>query len=460
MREAAARWGLWDRHLWVAAALAFGLRVAMLGVGSPNSCTRDECSYRQLARGILAGDGLQAHDGWLWAPGWPYVMAAVGALTGHIWLTRVLQILLGTLLVVLVYRLGRRLAEGDAGVRLARASAWILALHPTQAYFSASLWSETTYSVLLTGAVLAVLWAREGPENRGFIPGILMGLAVLFRGVATYVVPLVAVAALWPLVHESWHEALRRRGLHAATVVVGALIVVAPYTGWATRTHGGFLVSDATLGQMMYLGNNDFAPVSFDYGSGYTVNRARDAVFATGRPHCDQELPPAQWNACEVERGRRWIAAHPVEFAARVPLRVAQLLDPHTFLTRHLRWGHPWRLPWLLEELAVLWVVLTSLAVTLGGTLGAAGRARGPYGFLSLAILAYHLAAIAGLAGLSRYRVPLEPLWIPYLAMVFTQPAAVREGLRGWRLAALAVALPVLVWLIAWFLPTGWPGWW
>jgi len=450
-----AHWGLSSRWVLGAVGVALVVRVLPMALWGVASCTRDECSYKVLARGIVDGDGLASPKGWLWAPGYPYLLAFFQEFFGSLFAVKGLQVLLALASVMLMYRIAAQVADRRTGV----VAAWLYAVHPTLAYFTGTLWSEVVYSFLLLAGVAALLWAREGPWARGLAPGVLVGLCVLFRGVATYMVPIFALAALWP-VRQQLLEAIRARWRHGAALVLGVLLTVGPYTLHASAKHGGLLISDATLGQMMFLGNNEFAPVTFDYGSGLTMNRARDPVFATGRPHCSPELPAALWSSCEVTAGMEWIRAHPDQFLARVPVRLAQLLNPHSFLTRHVRWGKWAGLPWLIEEVLCLYVVLTSLAVLLGGTVAVWARARGPYGLLAVGIVAYHLLAIAALAGLTRYRLPLEPLWMVYLAGLLVDPKGVVRSLRGWRLAGLLLSLPVLIVLIAWFLPAGYPGLW
>ena len=76
-------------------------------------------------------------------------------------------------------------------------------------------------------------------------------------------------------------------------------------------------------------------------------------------------------------------------------------------------------------------------------------------------ILLYHLAAIAALAGLSRYRVPLEPLLMVYAGGLIASPKDVWTGLitNKWRLVLVFVVMGWLIPLVLWYLPAGWPWW-
>ncbi len=451
-----------SRHRWLVAALVVGavLRILPLLLWPGSTPIRDEAIYVQLAHGILAGEGLITPKQWLWAPGYPYLLAAfMGAFDAEPLRTLPwFQAGVATVGTWLMYALGCRAAGQRAGL----IAAWLYALHPTLVFFSTRLWSEAIYSPLLLGALLALLWTREGGSRRGLVPGALVGLCVLLRGVATYMAPIFVVGLVWPRSGEGPLDGMRRRWAHAGLFLAGLLLVVAPYSQHASARHGGFILSDATLGQMMYLGNNDFPPVSFDLGNGLTRNHVKDDWFDTGRDHCDPALSPAAWDACEVALGKAWIRDNPGEFLRRVPLRVSQLVHPHSFLSRHLRWGYWRRLPWAVKEGICLLVPLWSFLVLVGGTLAVSARARGALGLTSVGIVAYHVAAIALLAGLSRYRLPLEPLWMVWLAVALAEPRLSLQALRStpWRWLGAAVTTPILVVLMWRFLPAGFPGFW
>jgi hypothetical protein len=434
------------------------LRLVPLWLYASGGCVRDECTYRGLARGIVAGGGLEpAEGGWLWAPGYPYVLAACLKITGNEHDVRWLQLAAAIGTVAVLYGIGARIGGKNA----ARGAALAYALHPTFAFFTGTLWSEVLYTFFLMAAVLALLWARDGKGPRGAVAGALVGACVLFRGVATYMAPIFALAALWPAEGEDLRTALRTRWPHAAACLAGLALTVAPYSIEASAKHGGLVISDATLGQMMWLGDNDFPPITFDYANGLYNTPPYEATTGWGREHCPKTLPAAKWNACETHNGVTWIEEHPREFATRIPLRLAQLFDPNTFLTRHLRWSKWGAFPWELKELVVAWVAATSALVVLGGSAAGFLRGKGPFAVLAGGIVAYHVAAIAMLAGLSRYRLPLEPFGMLFLAVALGDPrgtwAVARSSPIRTGLAALAVVW--LLPLVLWFAPTGWPWW-
>lgn len=446
----------------ILAAIAVGvvLRGLPLGLWYVDLCVRDECTYRRMAEGIVAGQGLTTESGWLWAPGYPALLAASLAMFDMTHPLRYAQVALAGVGIWLVDHLARRVLADDpaAGLRAGAIAAWAYALHPTLVFFAGTMWSEAVYGPLLLGAFAAWDWAREGGWRRAVLPGLLVAGCVLFRGVAQYMAPLFALGFVWPNAGEALRDALRARWRHALAFGFAVALGVMPYSVHATRTYGGFVLADATLGQMMWYGNNDFPPIAFDWGSGLLSDASFESWTRHGRAHCDVKLPPAQWNACEVAAGRAWIAAHPVEFVRRVPLRVAQLLNPHTFLVRHLRSGRWPGVPFELKEGLIGLTLLWSYVVVLGGTVAAAARARGAYGVLVVTVVAYHVAAVAVTAGLTRYRIPLEPLWLVFLAVAVAQPGATARALAGPRGIAAAALVGVLAPLALWFLRAGLPG--
>ncbi len=454
-----------DKPLVAAVVTGMMLRVLPVLVWLNWGCARDECTYLRLSRKIVAGQGMEASAGWLWAPGYPMIVGFHRWLTGYGTTTKGTQIIAAGFCTVLVYWIARRVwsdwGTGDA-TRTARIAAWMYALSPHMIFFSISLWSEVLYGTLLLGLLLILDRSRDSAEtgSRGWLwgaalVGILGGCAVLFRGVATYMLPIFAFVLLWRRFADvrAWKQ--------VAIMMFGAVLTVAPYSNYVSEKFDSRIISDRTLGQMMWLGNNDFTPVTFDYGNGYLSQRAYNRQTRQGRKQCAPRGKMIKRDTCNREKGKAWILDNKVEFVRRMPLRVAQLLNPHSLMTRHLRWGN-WRgLPQWFDELLILLQVLGSGFVMIGGTFALLARGRGGHGLVTGLILLYHCAAIAALAGLTRYRVPLEPLLMIYGAGLLSRPrqvwdAFVAERWRVW------FGLLVMVWvipLVLWFLPAGWPWW-
>ncbi len=445
-----------DRWLWAALAVAVALRVVMTLANSPFSCINDECTYIQISSGIVRGEGMTAPMGWLWAPGYPHLLA-VAEVVARPSDFRWVQVLLSSLNAALAYLAAMRIADR----RVARHAAFAVALHPTLAFFASALFTETVYSTVLFATVLGVLWSREGRWTRGLAVGVGLAACAYLRGVGVWIVPVFALGLLWPD-GEAYKEAFRARWRHVAAAVITAIVLVAPYSWHASQKHGGLVITDATVGDVAFLGNSDFPLTTHDWGNGFVNPVAIRRHNRPGGDRCDRALPAAQWNACELDRSLQWISNNPAEFVRRVPMRWAQLLNPNSFLTRHVRMGRNPRIPWWLKEGIVLWVLAASTAVTFGGTLGASARARGPFGVPSIGLVLFQLAVVAGLYGMTRFRVPLVPLWIVWLAVVTAHPMSTWRAMwssprrRLLYLGATAALVP----LVATFFLSGIPALW
>ena len=452
------------RALWWALGVALALRVAALAMWPEERCTRDECTYIKLAVRMVEGQGMTESVGWLWAPGYPFLLAAHREITGLASSIKGTQLAVGVWSVALLYALARRALTGvvPGGRRAAAAAAMLYAASPVLVFFSTRLWSEVIYAALLMGGLLLLARARDraagtwvGALGQAAGAGAAIAACVLFRGVATYALPFFALGLLW----RRWRRP--RAWAQVAAMVAAAALCVAPYSLYASQKFGATVISDRTLGQMMWLGNNDFQPVTFDFGNGELGLRYFARHTDVGRARCDRDDPAVARDACEVAAGFAWIKENPQEFVRRMPVRVAQLLNPHSFLTRNLRWSR-WRgIPQAADELLVGWGAAWSMGTVWLGALGLAAFGRGAVGVTVTGVLLYHVAAIAALAGLSRYRVPLEPLLMIYAGAVLASPRAAWAALRGtwWRGMVAAVALVALVPLVLWFLPSGWPDW-
>ena len=222
----------------------------------------------------------------------------------------------------------------------------------------------------------------------------------------------------------------------------------------------------------MWLGNNDFKPLTFDWGNGQLSFRAFKRHTKIGRRPCPSRPKFSSTEArdrwamqredCQTRAGIMWVQDNPREFVARMPLRVAQLLNPHSFLTRHIRSGRMNGLPQWADEVIVLWNALWSLMIMWGGMAVLVIRARSPQSVLVFGILLYHVAAISVLAGLTRYRVPLEPLLMLYLAWGLGDWSGLRDDWRRasyGRIFSLVFVMTAVILLSLYFLPSGWAGW-
>ena len=67
---------------WLKKAVIIGalLRLVPVCIWIYWPCVRDECTYLRLAERMVAGEGMTASNGWIWAPGYPVLVALHEAL--------------------------------------------------------------------------------------------------------------------------------------------------------------------------------------------------------------------------------------------------------------------------------------------------------------------------------------------------------------------------------------------
>lgn len=408
---------------------------------------RDEQSYAGLADALARGEGiLPTAHGWLWAPLFPAFLAVHRLLFGTVLAARVTQVLLAGLTVLLVVRLGRRFG----GARVGLVAGWIYALEPTLAAFSHYLWTEHLYIFWMLLAIECAFVSRE----RGWVAapaGVFAGLAALTRGVGLYAIPLLAAPLLAGRIRSP--EAWRRAGLF----LLAGIAVLLPYSAYVSAKFDGAIVVDTSVGFNMWLGNNTFEPVSFDYQMGGDSLGEADFASLGGRPECWSGLPIPEKNSCEIRNGLAFIRERPGLFVRRIWTREAQTFNPASFLVRAIRRGLYEGLPGWAGSALVLAALASHFVIVGAAALGFAAAAPGfdpapsgserlTYWWTALFVTLYHLAAAGALIGLSRFRVPLVPLWLPFAALTLAWPAATLGSCTSrWPRALVAVGLFVLV---------------
>jgi hypothetical protein len=272
----------------------------------------DPVFYSHHADDLAAGRGyhfLLGSEATAYYPvGYPAVLAAVwwvvqrlpgsnGLSTAVGWL----NLAAGTATILLVFDAGRRLAHNT---RVALAAAAVVAFWPNLIVHTSVALSETLFNALMVGFVIVLLrvdWARARPSwvHLG-AAGLVLGASVLVRPQALLVVP-VLVFVWWRPAHHGWRPALR----NSALVVVGALVLIAP---WMIRNVGavGSPTISTNLGDNLCIGHNPVASGGFelpDYCFG-------DFQGLRGLAHGHDETTR---NNTLTRRALSWAVRHPVD---------------------------------------------------------------------------------------------------------------------------------------------------
>jgi hypothetical protein len=245
--------------------LGLGLRLGEAWDG--RAPVYDARAYAAIAANLERGEGFTAgpeatQPSSNYSPGLPLLAAGLYEATGgvHERLARLVLAVIGTLSVLFAYLLGRRLCRvlsyaGPDRLKTAVVAGLLAALgvavYPALVEYQGMLMSEPLAATLLSGAVLALLWAADGAGwARWLLAGTLLGATALVRpeylGIALLLVVVVFVRAVGfdgrgsVFVREGfdrdgspppdgsgrWLQGLGR----AAVLLAGVALVVAPWT--------------------------------------------------------------------------------------------------------------------------------------------------------------------------------------------------------------------------------------
>ncbi|HTT95387.1 MAG TPA: hypothetical protein VMF55_11995 [Solirubrobacterales bacterium] len=297
------RWGF--AALVAILLLAAGLRVGEAWDG--RAPVFDAAAYAAIARNLDEGHGFTVgakatQPSSDYSPGLPLFVAAIYKVTGgvHERLARVVLALIGSLAVLFTYLLALRLAtaarfrdsdlvlchpQGDKGQGAARGAvaaalvaALVVAIYPATIEYTGMLMTEPLAATLLSGAILALLWAADPPPRpatvptwRWLVPGLTLGALALVR---PEYLAIGLLLALLVLLHERSRQPMSsqkssdsgencerrwwwgwRRGLVAgAIVVLGIVVVVAPWTVRNAVVFHRFVTVSTGGGQVLYAG--------------------------------------------------------------------------------------------------------------------------------------------------------------------------------------------------------------
>jgi hypothetical protein len=262
--DAVRRWArtLPERHggrglLWgllAVLALAFAARALAAVDGFDARIGSDADMYERLAAHLFrAGEfGLPGSaNPYDFAPGAPYFAATVYHLIGDVSpaAARLGMALAGTLAVLVVYLIARRLGGPRAGV----VAAAVAALYPPTLFYAGLLSGEPLAMLTVAGAVLAFLRAADPGRSpwAWAVPGALLGLTAYLRPEYVALTALLALAALAVVA--------RRSGVLRGVVAGGLLaltcaVVVAPWAVHVSSELGRFVPVSTGGGKALFIG--------------------------------------------------------------------------------------------------------------------------------------------------------------------------------------------------------------
>jgi hypothetical protein len=460
--------------VWGAGLVGLAAVVRLIWVLSvPTVPVSDFAMYRESANYLSEFGHLDS--GFIYMPGFVALLAAIKNLGGDLLAQKLLGVFFGALaaagLFVVTWKVvddtGAPDRDGDwkaqtAGWRRlcpcphAALATTIYALWPAGVAMSSVVGTDVPAAALVAGALaLLVAFGRTRPWAAALAFGAAMGLAAWVRAVA---LPLSALSlGYWLAVRVRLGRAL----VLTATGLAMALVVLSPWAIRHLRQSGSFYFTDDHGGITALIGANP--------NSEGTYTRALNRLFkdVTGRSVLDE--PHHATDQAAYAMVREWTRFEPRYTLGMITLKAERLFDPEIRL-----------LYWPIFRTGVLvgprgaWFVahhrtietladafgLTVMALALAGIAIALGRRR----WALLALLPFQLALAATYViffAEPRYRLPLEMLAFPFVALALGELAALGLALsRRARDGAVPVVgvlralgpalLLVVLWRIIW----------
>lgn len=264
----------------------------------------DAAYHHQWANRVASGDPGDLP--FFRAPLYPIILGGIYILFGDGPLpSRILQVILSTMTVWILWSLGRRLFGATVGW----ISGIVYAFYGLSIYFTGEL-LITTLIVFLNIVILWLLvkYSSNGTFWQWGLIGLMMGLSAIARPNILIVLPVVIVA-LW---FANKQLSVDRSTRNLIAVCLGLIIPILPVT-LANRIGGGEWVLIATQGGVnFYIGNNPEATgahaVLPPFGETWELHDAKYlAEQEVGRI-----LTPGQVSSYFFKKGLRWISNHPI----------------------------------------------------------------------------------------------------------------------------------------------------
>ena len=408
------------RVLVIILVTGFVLRLAWLLYAQPIPVA-DFADYYNVAAGIIDhGQFGYPQPSAIRLPGWPAVMAVLMLASRSVMWLSMANIVLSMAACGLVYVLALQLTRRPPAALLAAAG---VALYPAFIFFSPVLASEQLYSVLLLGALIVILRARQSRQHwqrRALLAGALLGAACLTRGEALILAPLLALLLVHR--HDPPQTGNRLTFVPALILLATMAAVLAPWYLRNLNTMGRGAGLSSGTGINFYFAHNPVA-----YGYHVEPNTPLDdpdemvrnrAGFEEAMKYIRQD-PASLWRTAALgtiglysrpDYSLVWSTCLEDRGLGRRPSKPLSLLY------------YCWRL------LAVGWHILAALAALAVLTIRRWGT--GGVACVALCLLGNWLCNAAISFGCDRFRYAIDHLLVIAAAMTFVQAVGLLTNLR------------------------------
>lgn len=404
------------RSPWILALLAlFGLALALrvtvlhqiAGLPFFDHPVGDSAVYLQRAGEIVGGKLLPDHPFFYGSVFYPYFLAVVLSVIPRLFWVCALQIIAGSVLVVLLAILARRLYGTAAGL----AAGAITALYGPLAFFEADVLGVVWgLLALVIGLLVCEAWRRPDGRRPGaalpWIAGAAFGMAATERPNLVVLVPLVAV--WWTM-----HTPRNRRGT-VGGFLVGAALPLALVAGLNVMGSGQWVPLTTSAGINLSIGYHPGATGTYeepweksDAGFSARHTELEEASVAVASREAGHPLSAQAASTFWARKALNHVLRHPGE-AVLLTLRKALLLLNNAEIPNHLDYAFIRDQATALRLMPVGFGILLVLA-TLGIGFSFLDGTRRDQTVLLLIVAGGALASVLPFFVADRYRTPMLP---------------------------------------------------
>jgi 4-amino-4-deoxy-L-arabinose transferase-like glycosyltransferase len=411
--------------------------------------------YYVISENIIQGHGYSSEGGPPYTPNairppvMPYFLALLYSLGDTYWTPLLVEIVLGALLPVIGMRIAQYVVRSRS---VAVAAGIFLALEPFSIAFASLFYSETVFTFFL----LLSLWAfcvylERGRWHELFLSAGLLGLAVLTKPTAQYVIILYAAVLLWQARH-----AIRNAMPRVLVLVVVFLLVLSPWLYRNYITFGVVALSPQLSEQLSAI----LVPSVLSIANGTSFQTEFNAALARGVK--DPNKAELHGSMDAIRTSVTILLAHPYALAVtlgntalnffihdgvfevlkRLNLKPPVLLGKPAlflFLSDPMALFGYIRTVVFEPTIAILFARLSWIGVTMLFFFGAGAYLRKDStlaGILCLSMIAYFMLTtlVIGLSVTARYRMPINyliVLFAAYGAVLFA--AALVRRFTAWK---------------------------
>lgn len=269
----------------------------------------DSSYYNIWAQRILAGDLAGGTTAYWASPFYAYLIAIFQAFldSSATMLVRLLQIVLGSVTCLLVYRMGEERFGRRAGI----VGAIMLSFYSFSIYMDAELLKNSLAAFTLTASLAIVGSSRKEFFRPFLIAGILLGLTVINMPNVLLLTPAIL---LFPLLDT---KPFRQRFIAAGSICAGMILVISPVTARNWAVERDFVLSTYAGGSAFFFSNNtssDGGIQAMISDNLFTVDIGKEesSTRAIAEAAVGRHLKSSEISAWWLERGKKHVRDYPL----------------------------------------------------------------------------------------------------------------------------------------------------